>query len=189
MMFSRLNVLNVFSIYDIFNLQWVYWDITPSQGFPGGSEIKNPPANEGDLGSIPGLGRSPGEGNGNPFQYSCLGNPVDREAWWATAHGVTKESDMTQRLNNNHPIMNEGKSVFLFLARRGRNKPQPLSPFIKKLTPRLSLLTRSWRGDSSALPSGMWLGSSHPLLPRSLRPDAGESFIEKLSIRGFLSQL
>ena len=46
--------------------------------------------NGGDAGSIPGLGRSPGEGNGNPLQYSCLGNPIDRGAWWATVHGVTK---------------------------------------------------------------------------------------------------
>ena len=52
-------------------------------GFPGGSVVKNPPVNAGDLGSIPGSGRSPGEGNGNPLQYSCLGNPMDREAWWA----------------------------------------------------------------------------------------------------------
>ena len=43
-----------------------------------------------DLGSIPGLGRSPGEGNGNPLQYSCLGNPMDRGAWWAAVHGITK---------------------------------------------------------------------------------------------------
>ena len=54
-----------------------------------------PPANAGDVGSIPGSGRSPGEGNGNPFQYSCLGNLVDRGAWWATVHGVAKELDMT----------------------------------------------------------------------------------------------
>ena len=46
--------------------------------------------NSGDLGSIPGLARSPGEGNGNPLQYSCLENPMDRGAWWATVHGVTK---------------------------------------------------------------------------------------------------
>ena len=46
--------------------------------------------NAGDLGSIPGSGRSPGEGNGNPLQYSCLENPMDRRAWWATVHGVTK---------------------------------------------------------------------------------------------------
>ena len=45
------------------------------------------------MGSIPGLGRSPGEGNGNPLQYSCLGNPMDREAWWALVHVVAKESD------------------------------------------------------------------------------------------------
>ena len=73
-------------------------------GFPGGPVIKNPPDNVGDLGSIPGQGRSPGEGNGNPLQYSCLGNPTDRGAWWATVHGVARESDKTQKLNNN---MNE----------------------------------------------------------------------------------
>ena len=56
---------------------------------------KNPPANAGDMGSIPGLGRSLGEGNGNPLQYSCMGNPMDRGAWQATIHGVTKESDTT----------------------------------------------------------------------------------------------
>ena len=49
----------------------------------------------GDVGSIPGSGRFPGEGNGNPFQYSCLENPMDGGAWWATIHGVTKELDMT----------------------------------------------------------------------------------------------
>ena len=65
------------------------------KGFPGGSVVKNPPTNSGDAGLIPGLGRSPGEGNGNPLQYSCLGNPMDRGAWWATVPGVTKESDTT----------------------------------------------------------------------------------------------
>ena len=64
-------------------------------GFPGGSLIKNPPANAGDMGLIPGLGRSPGEGNGNPFQYSCLENSMYRGAWWATVCGVAKESNMT----------------------------------------------------------------------------------------------
>ena len=57
--------------------------------------VKNLPANAGDAGLIPRSGRSPEEGNGNPLQYSCLGNPMDREAWWASLHGVTKESDMT----------------------------------------------------------------------------------------------
>ena len=57
--------------------------------------VKNPPANEGDAGSIPGSGRSPAEGNGKPLQYSSLGNPMDRGAWRATVHGAAKESDMT----------------------------------------------------------------------------------------------
>ena len=52
--------------------------------------VKNPPANAGDVGSIPGWGRSPGEGNGNPIQCSCLENHMDRGAWWAAVHGVTK---------------------------------------------------------------------------------------------------
>ena len=58
--------------------------------FPGGSEGKASIYDAGDLGSIPGLGRSPGEGNGNPLQDYCLEDPMDRGAWWATAHGVAK---------------------------------------------------------------------------------------------------
>ena len=57
---------------------------------PGGSDSKELPYNVGDLGSIPGLGRSPGEGNGNPLQYSCLEDFMDRGAWWARVHGITK---------------------------------------------------------------------------------------------------
>ena len=60
-------------------------------GFPGGSVVKNPPVNAGQLGSIPGSGRSPRGGNGNPLQYSCLGNSKDRGAWGAIVHGVVKE--------------------------------------------------------------------------------------------------
>ena len=70
-------------------------------GFPGGAVINNPPANAGykrALGSIPGSGRSPGVGNGNPLQYSCLENPMDRGAWWATVHGVA-ESAVTGQLS------------------------------------------------------------------------------------------
>jgi len=62
-------------------------------GFPGNAVGKNPPANAGDArdsGSIFGSGRSPEAGSGNPLQYSCLGNPMDRGAWWATVHGVSK---------------------------------------------------------------------------------------------------
>ena len=61
--------------------------------FPGGTVVKNPPATAGDtrdLGSIPGSGRSPGEGNDNPLQYSCLENPMNREAWRATVNGVSR---------------------------------------------------------------------------------------------------
>ena len=70
------------------------------RGFAGGSLVKNLPANAGVLVSIPGSGRSPGEGNGNPLQYSCLRNPMDRGAWWATVHGVT----VRHNLANEHTI-------------------------------------------------------------------------------------
>ena len=71
--------------------------LTSLKGFPGGSEVKVSACNAGDLGLIPGLGRSHGEGNGNPLQYSCLENPMDGEAWWATVHGVAKSQT---RLND-----------------------------------------------------------------------------------------
>ena len=74
-------------------------------GFPCGSGVKNLPANARDVGLIPEEGRSPGEGNGNLLQYSCLGNPMDRGAWWTTVHGVAKELDITYRLNNNNNLM------------------------------------------------------------------------------------
>ena len=67
--------------------------------------VKNLPVNAGDtgdMGSIPGSGRSFEEGNGNPLQYSCLGHPMDRGTWWATVHGVAKESDITLQQSNNN---------------------------------------------------------------------------------------
>ena len=73
--------------------------------------VKNLPAMAGDVGSIPELGRSPGEGNCNSFQYSCLGNLMDGGAWWAIDHGVGKESDRTQRLDNNGSCFTKGVSV------------------------------------------------------------------------------
>ena len=78
-------------------------------GLLGGSEVKASACNWGDLGSIPRLGRPPGEGNGNPLQYSCLENPMDGGAWWATVHGVaesqTRLSDFTHSLTliTKHP--------------------------------------------------------------------------------------
>ena len=65
----------------------LYYDLW---GFPGGSVVKNPPVNVGDADLISGLGRSPEEGNGNPLQYSCLGNPIDTGTWQTTVHGATK---------------------------------------------------------------------------------------------------
>ena len=70
-------------------------NIVQEVGLPSGSAGKNPPANAEGMGSIPGLARSPGGGNGNLFQYSCWENRMDREAWWATVHGVGKKSEMT----------------------------------------------------------------------------------------------
>ena len=81
----------VLSIISIFSLS-IY---KTHQSYPVVSAIKNSPANAGDMGSIPGPGRSSGKGKGNPLQYSCLENPMERGAWQATVHGVAKESDMT----------------------------------------------------------------------------------------------
>ena len=69
-------------------------------GLPGGSDSKESACNAGDLGSIPGLGRSPGGGCGKPLQYYCLDNPMHRGAWWATVHGVTKT-----RLSTTHSLV------------------------------------------------------------------------------------
>ena len=69
---------------------FIYFQIQYLWGFPGGSDGKDSAHNTGGSGLIPGSGRSPGGGNGKPLQYSCLGNPMDREAWWATIHGVAK---------------------------------------------------------------------------------------------------
>ena len=96
-----------FIIYHRFTSNFSYVAIF-SFGFPGGSVVKNSSVNAGDMGSIPRLGRSPGEGNGNQFQYSCLGNPMDRGAWqatstaelghdWARTHAQTREGKEGQR--------------------------------------------------------------------------------------------
>ena len=76
-------------------------DFQLGRDFPDSSAVKNPPANAGHPNSIPGSRRSPGEGNGNPLQYSCLENSMDRGAWWTTVPGLA-ELDTTQQLNNNN---------------------------------------------------------------------------------------
>ena len=90
-------------------------------GFPGGSEVKASACNPGDLGSIPGSGRCPGEGNGNLLQYSCLENPMDGGAWWATVHGIAKSqarlSDFTFTFTDK------------ILEVNGKMRQTPLQPF------------------------------------------------------------
>ena len=81
---------------------------------PGGSEIKASACNAGDLGSIPGSGRSPGEGNGNPLQYSCLENPMDGWAWWATVHRVTKSWTRLSNFTSHHFYMWTYKSHIIW---------------------------------------------------------------------------
>ena len=82
-------IISIYPSIYIYRHIYIYTHIY-SWGFPGGSVVKNLPTNAGDAGLIPGSVRSPGEGNGNPLQYSCLGNPMDRGVWWATVCGVTK---------------------------------------------------------------------------------------------------
>ena len=98
---QRLGVLNAFLFRTISIYRWVYQEVKPLKGFPGDSVVQNPCAiagDAGDKGSIPESGRSPGEGNGNPLQYSCLENPMYRGPWWAAVHGFT-ESDTTDQLS------------------------------------------------------------------------------------------
>ena len=92
------------------------------QAFSDGTVVKNPLAHAGDEGLIPGLGGSPGEGNGNPLQYSCLENPMDKGAWWATVPGFT-ELDMTKRLNLHN---------FAVFKHAGRNESQ--NPFFHSIS-------------------------------------------------------
>ena len=81
--------------FDSFSFKKLYINILDGIGFPGGSMLKSPPANVGEMSSTPGLGRSPGGGKGNPLQYSCLENLMDRGAWCIIVHGVTNELDTT----------------------------------------------------------------------------------------------
>ena len=78
--------------------------------------VKNLPANAGDTGSVPRLGRSPGEGNSNPLQYSCLGNSMDREAWWATVHVVAVRHNLAiKQQHSNHLTLGDRLQILGFL--------------------------------------------------------------------------
>ena len=99
-------------------------------GFPGDSVVRNPSANAGDAGSIPGWRRSPGEGNSNPLQYSCLGNPMDRGVWRAVVHGVAKELDTTYWLNN---INQQNSNINTCLGNTNFKKLKPLLLYVCNL--------------------------------------------------------
>ena len=109
-------------------------------GFPGGSDGKESVCSAGDLGSIPGLGRSPRERNGNPLQYSCLRNPMDRGAWRATVHGVEKSKT---QLSTAQPSSKPNVSMGSYQSRHStlsdrRQFPQPLEMLL--LLPELNFL-------------------------------------------------
>ena len=116
--------------------------------FPGGSDSKSSARNVGDTGSIPGSGTSPGEGNGNPLQYSCLENPMDRGAWWATAHRVTKSrtglSDFTFTFKHYNVFY-----VFVLAAGEIQSKSYPAGPkeaSCHSVEKTMWAVSRSWKG-------------------------------------------
>ena len=128
------------------------WETSPvsgvgRRGFPGGSDGKESICNAGDLGSTPGLGRSPAGGHGNPLQYSCLESPVDRAAWRATVHGVT-ESDTPERISTASWGGNSGKQ------QKGRGKWSRKGT----ATERLSLWWPQRKTHSSVLPHSVGKG-------------------------------
>ena len=98
-------------------------------GCPGGSVVENLPVNAGDMGSIPGSGRSSGEGNGNPLQYSWLGNPTDRRAWWVTVHGVAKELGSLVAKHHHPSLYGHLGSLIGFLFPLFHYHPQVMSDY------------------------------------------------------------
>ena len=94
------------TVFDYSQVMFIHRSLH-QRDFPGGSDGKASAYNAGDLGSIPGPGRSPGEGNGNPLQYSCLENPRDGGAWWAAVYGVTQSQTLLKRLSSSSS--NRGK--------------------------------------------------------------------------------
>ena len=138
-------------------------------GFSGGSEVKASACNAGDVGSIPGSGRSPGEGNGNPLQYSCLENPMDGGAWWARVHGVAQSRT---RLSN-------FTFTFIWYSRRDKAKTQMYWYLIQKLYQfilNMGWAKKRWLGWSECPSFSFCIASdlydfSEPLFPRQYQED------------------
>ena len=143
-----------------------------SSGFPGGLVVKNSPANAEDLGLIPGTGRPPGIGNGNPLQYSCLGNPMDRGAWWASPCGRKSRTQLSSYTTTKClrvtgiQGMEGGQSpphgCFQHRVLGWSSQSQGLllwqlylgwSPVLWALSPSSFSLTNSWRSDQGDLDS------------------------------------
>ena len=98
------------------NFVWINVNLVSIVGFPAGTVVKNSPANAGDMGSVPGWGRSPEVGNDNLLQYSCLENSMDRGAWQATFYRASKESAMTEQLSK-HAVSVVCKILLYFFIR------------------------------------------------------------------------
>ena len=139
--------------------------------------VKNLRANEGDIGdlsSIPGSGRSSGEGNGTPLQYSCLESSMDRGVWWATVHGVTKESDTTERLTNNTPSLST--SPWLTCSSIWRVAPLKISSTQQKQT----------GAKVTSLGCVVKMASVHLSCPRGRERESKHSFLCLLHINAWV---
>ena len=127
------------------------WLLFCKVGFPCGSVVKNLPANAGDSGLFPGSGRSPGGRNGNPLQYFCLENPMDREARQALVHGIAKESDTTEQLHFTSLHFTSVQNRASLVAQTVKNLPAMLeprfNPWMKKIPWR-----REWQPTPVSLP-------------------------------------
>ena len=139
--------------------------------FPGGSEVKASTCNAGDLGSIPGSGRSPGEGNGNSLQYSCLENPMDGGAWWATVHVVARrvlEKTLESPLDCKEikPVYPQGNQSWIFIGRTDAEaealifQPPNVKSWLIRKDPAAG---EDWRQEEKEMPEDEVVGWHHRL--------------------------